>query len=126
MIRFFATHPTAANLLMVVLLLLGLAFASSVKRETFPDIPTRSVEVSVPFPGATSEDVEEGICQRIEDAAESIENREETRCEAREGVAIAILEMHEGSDRDRFLDDIKTKIDAIADFPDAAEAPVVR
>ncbi len=126
MIRFFAAHPTAANLLMAVLLLLGLAFASSVKRETFPDIPARSVEVRVPFPGATSGDVEEAICQRIEDASEGIENREETRCEAREGVAVAILVMHEGNDLDRFLDDIKTKVDAIADFPDAAEDPVAR
>ena len=126
MIRFFAAHPTAANLLMAALVLLGLAFASSVKRETFPDIPTRSVEVRVPFPGATSEDVEEAICQRIEDAAEAIENREETRCEAREGVAVAVLVMHEGRDLDRFLDDIKTTVDAITDFPDAAEDPVVR
>ena len=126
MIRFFAAHPTAANLLMAALLLLGLAFASTVKRETFPDIPARSVEVRVPYPGAASEAVEEAICQRVEDAAEGIENREETRCEAREGVAVAVLVMHEGSDFDRFLDDIKTKVDAIADFPDAAEDPVVR
>ena len=126
MIRFFAAHPTAANLLMAALLLLGLAFASTVKRETFPDIPARSVEVRVPYPGAASEAVEEAICQRIEDAAEGIENREETRCEAREGMAVAVLVMHEGSDFDRFLDDIKTRVDAIADFPDAAEDPVVR
>ena len=126
MIRYFAAHPTAANLLMAALLLLGLAFASSIKRETFPDIPARSVEIRVPFPGAAAEDVEEAICRRIEDAAEGIENREETRCEAREGVAIAVLVMREGGDLDRFLDDIKTKVDAVADFPDAAEDPVVR
>ena len=126
MIRFFAAHPTAANLLMVAFLLLGLAFAPSVKRETFPDIPAKSVEVRVPFPGAVAEDVEEAICQRIEDAADGIDNRDETRCEAREGVAVATVVMREGSDLDRFLDDVKTEIDAIADFPDAAEDPVVR
>ena len=126
MIRYFVDHPTAANLLMVAFLLVGLAFAPSVKRETFPDIPARSVEVRVPFPGATALDVEESVCQRLEDAADGIDNRDETRCDAREGLAIATLVMREGSDLDRFLDDVKSKVDAITDFPDAAEPPVVR
>ena len=126
MIRFFADHPTAANLLMVAFLVVGLAFAPTVKRETFPDIPARSIEVRVPFPGATAFDVEEAICQRIEDAADGIDNRDETRCEAREGLAIATLVMREGRDLAQFLDDVKSKVDAITDFPDAAEEPVVR
>ena len=126
MIRFFAGHPTAANLLMVAFLMVGLSFAPTVKRETFPDIPTRSVEVRVPFPGATAVDVEEAICQRIEDAADGVDNRDETRCEAREGIAIATLVMREGRDLDRFLDDVKSEVDAINDFPGVAEAPVVR
>lgn len=126
MIRFFAGHPTAANLLMISFLLLGLAFAGTVKRETFPDIPADSVEVRVPYPGASALDVEEGICLRIENAADSVDNREETRCEAREGLAVATLVMREGGELDRFLDDVKSEIDAIRDFPDEAEPPVVR
>ena len=126
MIRYFAEHPTAANLVMVAFLLVGIAFAPTVKRETFPDIPARSVEVRVPFPGATAVDVEESICQRLEDAADGIDNRDETRCDAREGIAIATLMMREGRDLDRFLDDVKGKVDAITDFPEAAEPPVVR
>ena len=126
MIRYFANHPTAANLLMAGLLVAGLAFMPTVKRETFPDIPARSVEVRVPFPGATAVDVEEAICQRIEDAADGIDNRDETRCEAREGAAVATLVMREGRDLDRFLGDVKSVVDAITDLPDAAEEPVVR
>lgn len=126
MIRFFAGHPTAANLMMVAFLVVGLSFAPTVKRETFPDIPARSVEVRVPFPGATAVDVEEAICQRIEDAADGIDNRDETRCEAREGLAIATLVMREGRDLDRFVEDVKSAVDAITDLPDAAEEPVVR
>ena len=126
MLRFFADHPTAANLMMVAFLVVGLAFAPTVKRETFPDIPARSVEVRVPFPGATAADVEEAVCQRIEEAADGIDNRDETRCEAREGVAIATLVMREGRDLAQFLDDVKSKVDAITDFPEGAEEPVVR
>ena len=126
MIRYFAAHPTAANLLMVAFLVVGLAAAPTVKRETFPDIPADKVEVRVPFPAATAEDVEEAICQRIEDVADGIDNLEEIRCEARESVAIATLVMREGGDLDRFLDDVKTEIDAIDEFPDDAEDPVTR
>ena len=126
MIRFFAGHPTAANLLMIGFILLGLVFSGTVKRETFPDIPSDSVEVRVPWPGASAADVEQGICLKIEIAADSVDEREETRCEAREGVAVATLVMREGADLDRFLDDVKSQVDAIQDFPDDAEAPVVR
>ena len=126
MIRFFAGHPTAANLIMIGFILLGLFFAGTVKRETFPDIPANAVEVRVPWPGASSADVEQGICLKLEIAADSVDEREETRCEAREGVAVATLEMREGADLERFLEDVTSQVDGIQDFPADAEAPVVR
>ncbi len=126
MIRFFVRHPTAANLVMIGFILVGLAFAGTIKRETFPEIPSKLVEVQVRFPGASALDVEDGICLRIESVADAIDNRAETRCEAREGLAVATLEMREGGDLDRFLDDVKNQVDGIQDFPDEAEPPVVR
>ncbi len=126
MVRFFAGHPTAANLLMIGFILLGLVFAGTVKRETLPDIPADSVEVRVPWPGASAADVEQGICLKLEIAADSVDEREETRCEAREGVAVATLVMREGADLERFLEDVKSQVDGIRDFPADAEAPVVR
>jgi len=126
LIRYFASHPTAANLIMVGLMILGLVAAPHVKRETFPDIPADEVEVRVPYPGATAEEVENAICQRIEDAVDGVESLRETRCEAREGLAIAVIQMREGASIDRFLDDVKTEVEAIDNFPDDAETPVTR
>lgn len=126
MLRFFAGHPTAANLMMLAFLTVGFVFAPTVKRETFPEIPAKSVEVRVPFPGAAAQEVEEAVCQRVEEAVSSIDDLEETRCEAREGLARAILDMRDGGDLDRFLDDVKTQVAAIDDFPDDIETPVVR
>ena len=126
MIRYFAAHPTAGNLLMVALMALGLIATGNVKRETFPDLPATDVQISVPYPGATAEEVEEAICQRIEDVVDSIDDLEEKRCEAREGSAIATLEMVESGDMKRFLDDIKTEVEAIDSFPDEAETPVIK
>jgi multidrug efflux pump subunit AcrB len=126
MIRFFAGHPTAANLLLLLLVALGLVALPDLRRETFPDFSTDIVQVAVPYPGASAEDVEEAICVRIEDALDALTDVAEIRCDAREGLATAEVDMVPGGDINRFLTDVKTEIDSIDDFPDLAEAPVVR
>lgn len=126
MIRYFVRHPTAANLLMLAFILAGLFAAPLLQRETFPRVQAKKVEITVPNPGARAEDVEEAICQRIEDAIDGVDNVAEVTCEAREGLARAVVEMNEGGDLDRFTTDLRTEIDAITDFPDQAEDPVVK
>ncbi|MBL6942064.1 MAG: efflux RND transporter permease subunit, partial [Rhodospirillales bacterium] len=125
MIRFFATHPTAANLLMIAIIVIGLAAAPSVKRETFPDIPPDQITVRTVYPGASALEVESAICERIEDAVESISEISEVRCDSQENVGTAIIKMREGSDIARFLSDIKTEVEAIDSFPDSVESPVI-
>lgn len=126
MIRYFAGHPTAANLLMFAFIVAGVFAAPTLQRETFPRIEPSNVEITVLNPGTRVEDVEEALCQRIEDAVDGIDNVHELRCEAREGFARAVVEMVEGADLDRFTTDIRTEVDAITDFPDEAEEPVIK
>ncbi len=126
MIAYFARHPTAANLLMLAFIVSGLFAAPLLQRETFPRVQPSKVEVTVRNPGARAEDVEEAICQRIEDAIDGIDNVAEVTCEAREGLARAVVEMNEGADLDRFTTDIRTEIEAVTVFPDQAEDPVVK
>lgn len=126
MIRFFAAHPTAANLLMILLIVIGLSALPGMKRETFPDFTPQEIEIRVPYPGASSEDVESAICRRIEDATDSIADLAELRCQALESTAIVVAKMSEGADFSAFLDDVKTEVEAIDDFPGLVEKPVVR
>ena len=126
MIKYFARHPTAANLLMLAFVISGLFAAQLLQRETFPRVQSNKVEITVLNPGARAEDVEEAICRRIEDAIDGIDNVAEVTCEAREGLARAVAEMTEGSVLDRFTTDLRTEIDAITDFPDQADDPVVK
>ena len=126
MIAYFTRHPTAANLLMIAILAVGAVALPRINRETFPQVPAREVEVSVVHLGAAAEEVEGAICQRIEDAVDGIDNLSEKRCQAMEGRAVATLKMREGADMARFLDDVKSEIDAIDTFPGEAERPVVR
>lgn len=126
MIRYFADHPTAANLLMALLLVSGAAALPDIVRSTFPQLPLRHVEIQVEFPGAAAERVEDAVCRRIEDALERVDHIRELRCEARENLATAHAEATEGADVNRFLADVRGEIDAIDDFPDLAEEPRVR
>ncbi len=126
MIAFFARHPTAANLLMVAFLVLGLFTAPNLRRDTFPRIQPTKVQVSVAYPGARAEDVEEAICRRIEDAIDAVNQVAKVACEAREGLAQATIEMEEGGNLDRFAADIKSEVDAITEFPDRAEDPIIK
>ena len=126
MIEFFTKHPTIANLLMIAFLAVGAVAAPTLQRETFPRVEPNKLEIMVLFPGAAPEDVEDGICQRIEDAVDSVDGVVEVLCESREGQGKATVEMAEGGNLDRFFADVKTEIDAIDDFPDEAEEPTIK
>jgi len=125
MIRYFADHPTAANIVMLVIILSGIAAIPTLNKETFPEIKPDKVKVTVAYPGAGTSEVEEGICNRLEDATDGISFMEEQRCEARDNLGTLTLEMQEAGDIKQFLDDINAAVDGITDFPDDVEDPVV-
>jgi hydrophobic/amphiphilic exporter-1 (mainly G- bacteria), HAE1 family len=120
-----ARHPTAANLLMIAIVVLGISALPSTNRETLPHIANDKVEVMVEYRGAAPEDVESAICRRLEDALDSVTNLDELRCEAVEGRGTATAIMREGAEITRFLDDISAAVDTIDDFPATAATPVV-
>jgi multidrug efflux pump subunit AcrB len=126
MIEFFTRHPTAANLLLLFLCVLGISALPGLQRETFPRFDSDYAQVQVIYPGAGTEDVEEGICQRVEEAIDGINDVEEITCEAREGVGSVRIEMSEGGDFGRFMDDIKSEVEAISNFPDEVEIPTIK
>lgn len=126
MIRYFASHPTAANILMMAIIILGLATLPSLNKETFPQLKSDKVSVSVPYPGASPADVEEGICNRLEDSTDGIIFLEEQQCEARDNVGTLTLTMQEDGDIKQFKDDVQAAVDAITDFPEGVEDITVR
>jgi len=79
LIRWFADNPVAANLLMILLLLSGAISAATMRTEVFPAFTPRTVIVSVLYPGATPEDVEQSITRRIEEAVIGLDGVREVR-----------------------------------------------
>ena len=125
MIRYFAEHPTAGNILMMAIIAIGLFSLTNLNKESFPLLDPSKVKVTMAYPGANPADVEDGICNRLEDATDGISFLYEQTCDARDNVAIFTLEMHEAGNIDSFYDDIKAAIDGIDDFPEEAEDAVI-
>jgi multidrug efflux pump subunit AcrB len=126
MIRWFASHPTAANLLLLLLVAAGLFAAPSLKRETFPDYRPVEVSINVVYRGASAADVEDAVCRRLYDATKGVEFLDEFTCVSEDNLATATATMSSGGDSLRFLNELQTEVNAISDLPARADVPVIR
>ncbi|NIC06464.1 efflux RND transporter permease subunit [Billgrantia bachuensis] len=126
MIRWFAGHPTAANLLLVLLIAAGLFALPQLKRETLPDYRAVEASIEVSYRGGSAADVEDAVCRRLHDAVKGVEYLDEFVCIAQDNLARATATMAAGGDAIRFLNELDTEVDAITDLPSRAERPVVR
>jgi multidrug efflux pump subunit AcrB len=124
-IAWMAGHSVTANLLMLVLLVGGFFLGYHIKKEVFPDFELDQVQITVPYPGASPQEVERGIILAIEEAVQGLEGVNEVRASAREGVGTVTVEMIEGEDLQKLAQDIKSEVDRITSFPEEAEEPQV-
>ena len=125
MIRYFVRHPTAANLLMLVFVALGVLGAMSLERAVYPDFESEFIIVRVIYKGASTVEVEEAICQRIEEELEGIEGIEKLESTAREGAGLVIVEVSDGYEVVSVLRDVENAIDQIDNFPENIEEPLI-
>ena len=124
-IGWMAAHPVAANLLMGVFLLGGILFALDTKREVFPEIEMDMVTVVVAYPGASPQEVEEGVVLAIEDEISSLDGIKKINSVSVEGLGTVMAELLTGANPDRTTNDIKSTVDRITSFPQDAERPVI-
>ena len=125
-LRAFARNVVFANILLAMIFLAGGLALFNMVRETFPEIMTDSISVAVPWPGADPEEVEEGICRKIEEAVEGIAGIKHCITHSRESVGTAHIEVVEGFDIEYVKDQVRNAVDAISTFPVDAERPVTR
>ena len=126
LIDWFARNSVAANLLMVLTIVGGLLTAFTLKQEVFPEFSLDIVNVQVTYLGAAPEEVEEGVCIKIEEAIQGLDGIKKITSTAREGLGTVTVELELGAELGRVVDDIKARVDAIETFPEETEKPVVR
>jgi multidrug efflux pump subunit AcrB len=121
----FAEHRVAANLLMIIMIMSGVWALIYLNTQFFPSFTLETINVRVIWRGASAEDVEDGLTDRIEEALRTQENLREITSTSAEGVASISLEFESGTDMSRSLDQVKEKVALIRDLPEDIEEPEI-
>ena len=124
LIRWFSRNNVSANFIMAAILIAGITTWFKLKKEIFPETSTDVVSVSVPYPGATPEEVEKGVCIPIEEAIRDVEGIDIMRSTAANSIGVVYVEVSSESNVRDVLDDIKTRIDSIENFAENTESPL--
>ena len=124
LIKWFSRNNVAANFIMALVLLAGISTWLKLKKEIFPETSTNVVSVSIPYPGATPEEVEKGVCIPIEEALRDLQGIDVMRSTAANSYGVVYVEVSGDSEVRDVLDDMKTRVDAIDNFAENIESPV--
>ena len=125
-VAWFATNHVAANLLMGFAVLAGLAALTQIPVRVYPDLEVPLVTVTVPYLGAAPEEVESGVCIRVEEQLEGIVGIKEILSIADEGLCTVQVNLFFDADPTTVLAEVETQVNAIVTFPEETEKPIVR
>jgi hydrophobic/amphiphilic exporter-1 (mainly G- bacteria), HAE1 family len=126
LMRWAVENRAAMNLILIVTFLVGIVSIGLMRREVFPNFELDIVVVEVPYPGASPEELEEGVCLKIEEAVRSVDGIKRVTSIAREGLGFVVLELNAHVAAQKVLAEVRSEVDRIPSFPELAEDPEVR
>jgi multidrug efflux pump subunit AcrB len=126
LLSYFTRHRTAANLLLVVMIALGVAALPKMRTQFFPDVVVNNVSVKVKWAGAGAEDIDAAILQVLNPALLLVEGVTDTHAHASQGSALLVLDFETGWDMGRAADEVQSAVDAVTTLPEDADAPVIK
>jgi multidrug efflux pump subunit AcrB len=126
LIAYFIKYPIYANALIIITAIAGILSLIIMPQSFFPELPPDRVYVNVSYPGASPEEIEQGITTRIEESLNGIEGVEEITSTSSENMSRVTIQIYEGFDIDEVLQDVKNSVDAIYSFPEGAEKPSIQ
>jgi multidrug efflux pump subunit AcrB len=126
-IRFFAERHLLANLIVAVIFLLGLSSALTIKRDMFPDVDLDQVMITTRYPGASPEDVELNITNKLEEELKSVDGIDVMTSYSMENISVISITIDiDASDKEKVKRDIRDAVDRVTDLPaEVTEAPYV-
>ncbi len=124
-VDFFITRPIWANAILIVVLLFGLVAVLTMSSSFFPELDPTRITVSVFYPGASPEEMEEGVTVKVEESLKGIAGIEETSSSSQENYAVVTIKTYQNYDLDEVGTEVKNAIDGISSWPAGAEKPVV-
>ena len=121
----FIKYPVAANVIMLFIVVLGIAGMLNLKSSFFPINESRNISISIAYPGASPEEMEEGIVMKIEDNLRGLIGLDRFTSTSSENSASINIEILKGYDVDVVMQDIKNAVDRVPSFPVGMEPPVI-
>lgn len=125
LLSYFTRHATAANLLLAVLILAGVAAFPRMRAQFFPDVVIEAVNVNVTWDGAGAEDIDAAIVERLEPTLLAVDGVSQSSASSREGRANIRLEFEPGYEISRAVEDVQQAVDTVTTLPDDAETPEI-
>lgn len=125
-IRYFIKYPIYANAFIFVITLFGIYSMFTMNKSFFPELDPRRVVISVMYPGASPEEMEEGVTIKIEQALRGISGVEQINSTSSENMAVITVQAFENADMDEVYKDVENGVNSISQFPNGAEKPIVR
>lgn len=125
-INFCLNNSLFVNMLFVGITIAGVMAVFSAQREAFPRVEYNYTLISTIYPGATAEDVEKYLSIPIEDQLREVDGIEELYSSSLEARSVVVVKLDPNLENtDKIVNDIKSAIDRVEDFPDDAEDPLV-
>ena len=125
-INWMAENHVTTNLVMILVMFLGAISLVNLKQEVFPEIESDTLSITVPYIGASPDEVENSVIKKLEEAVSGIDGVKEIMAIASENVASMTIFAEYGED----IHDVKTlvqsEVDRITSFPDEIENPVIK
>lgn len=119
--RFGVRKPVPVNLLMAAILIAGVVAGLSLRREFFPEQKPDTATLSLPYPGATPEEVEDALAIKVENQLIDLDEVDEISVTLAEGGGGMTIKFREGVDAEKALDEVDRAIDTLQDLPDESE-----
>lgn len=124
-ISYFIKYHVAVNVIIIAFFIFGIVGAFSLKSSFFPLTESRNVLITIAYPGASPQEVEEGIVLKIEDNLKGLQGVERVTSTSRENSGTINVEIEKGRDIDFMLLEVKNAVDRVPTFPTGMEPLVV-
>jgi multidrug efflux pump subunit AcrB len=125
LVELFVKFPILANILIAITLIGGVASMLSTQKSFFPTRQDNTISISVAYPGASPQEMEEGVTLKIEEAVKSIAGIDELISTSSENAASVSIITLDNFDIDEVYTEVKNAVDGISSFPAGAEKPIV-
>ena len=124
-ITHFIKYPVAGNIIIIAFFVLGYMGMMSMRSSFFPLQDSKIINISVAYPGASPEEIEEGVVLKIENNLRGLLGVDRFTSASKENSGIIVVEAEKGFDIDALLADVKNAVDKVPSFPSEMEPPVV-